>query len=79
MLLLWKQLQSRAEGYTKWQVEGANRARDVIKMLGFPFTRDFEAMVCGNLVQNCPVIVQDIHAAKNIFGPDIVSQKGKTV
>ena len=60
-------VESRTEGYNMRQVEGAKRARDVIKMLGFPSTQDFEAMV--HLVQNCPAIVQYISAAINTVGP----------
>jgi len=33
----------------------------------------------NNLLPNCPVLIQDIVTAENIFGPDLGILKGKTV
>ena len=43
------------EGYTKHEVEGAIKAQELQAMLGHPSQKDFEGMVCTNLVANCPV------------------------
>eukprot|EP00804_Cyclotella_cryptica_P026251 CCRYP_019831-RA/>CCRYP_019831-RA protein AED:0.41 eAED:0.28 QI:0/0/0/1/1/1/2/0/498 len=56
--------------YTKRQVNGAKAARDAYCMLGFPSYRDFETLVRTK---------SDIKIARDIFGPDIASLKGKTV
>ena len=36
-------------------------------------------MVRGNMLKNCPISVTNIKNAHTIFGPDIVSLRGKTV
>ena len=48
-------------------------------LLGFPSERDFDNMVCSNIIVNCPVTLDDMKNAKLIFGPDITLLKGKPV
>ena len=48
-------------------------------MDGYPTMKDFIAMIKNNMLMNCPVTVEDIKNAENIFGPDIHVLKGKTV
>ena len=67
------------EGFTAREVAGAKKARDALRLLGFPSVNDFKGMVRGNIVRNCPVTEQDIRTWLTIYGPDIASLKGKTV
>ena len=43
------------EGYTKHEVERTVKAWELQIMLGHPSQKDFEGMVCANLIANCPV------------------------
>ena len=65
------------EGFTAREVAGAKKARDALRLLGFPSVNDFKGMVRGNIVRNCPVTEQDIRNWLTIYGPDIASLKGK--
>ena len=35
-------------------------------------------MLCSNVIQNCPVTVEDVTIAEKIFGPSMSSLKGKS-
>jgi len=67
------------EGYTPREVQRAKVARDAMALMGFPSECDMIRMVKSGMVSNCPVSVSDIRAARDIFGPDVPSLKGKTV
>ena len=62
----------------------ANYAQAVLackiqKIVGRPTTRAFIYFIKNNLLPNCPVSHKDVLRAKQIFGPNIRSLKGKTV
>ena len=67
------------EGYTKREVVKAHEARRFQRMVGCPSDRDFQGMVREKLIANCPVTVNDVHNANQIFGPDLANLRGKTV
>ena len=46
--------------------------------IGWLSVWDFIWIVTGNLLPNWPITKQDILSAKDIFGPDVGSLKGKT-
>jgi hypothetical protein len=48
-------------------------------MLRNPSEKDFQGVVTGNLILNCPIARQDISNAHQIFGPDLESVRRKTV
>jgi hypothetical protein len=50
------------EGFTKPEVEEAQKAREAQAMLGHPTDRDFLGMVRGGMISNCPVTA---NAVKN--------------
>ena len=54
-------------------------ARNIVKMVRRPTTKEFVNIVEMNLLPICPVIRDDILISKRIFGPDVGSLKGKTV
>ncbi len=65
--------------YTVREYKQAELARHLKNVIGRPSTRDFVKIVESNLLPNCPVTTRDITTADDIFGPNIVSLKGKTV
>jgi hypothetical protein len=67
------------EGHTKKDVMQAKEARRAQAMIGNPREKDFKGMVSGNMIKNCPVTTTDITNALAIFGPDLVTIRGKTV
>jgi hypothetical protein len=67
------------ERHTKRDVLQAKEARRAQAMIGNPSKGDFESMVRGNLIKNCPIMTINITNARTIFGPDLASIRGKTV
>ncbi len=63
----------------KNEVLRAREAQKVQAILGNPNKKDFKGMVSSNIIPNCPITRRDITNAQNIFGPDLVGIRGKTV
>ena len=66
------------DGFSHKQVEGATVA---CRLMGVatPSPRDFEGMVYLNMLEDCPVINDDIKNAHTIFGTDLTTIRGKTI
>ena len=47
-------------------------------MIANPTKRGFSGMVCEQLLTNCPVTLQDVDNASQIFGPDLANLRGET-
>ena len=67
------------EGYTKKEILQAKEARRAMGLIGYPKDQDFKGMVRANMIPNCPIDVNDITNARDIWGPDLASLRGKTV
>jgi hypothetical protein len=65
-------------GYSKREFEDAKVARKLHHILGCPTVENFKAILRQNIIKNCPVTIEDVVTAENIFGPDIGSLKGKS-
>ena len=70
---------SRESQYTTEEVKRAKKAREVMKQLGYPSTKDMVKMIVKGMIINMPITVHDIIRANKIYGPDVASLKGKTV
>ena len=57
------------EGYTKKQIQHADRARCLMEMIGAPTERDFQGMVRHNYIKDCPVTNEDVVNAHNYSVP----------
>jgi hypothetical protein len=77
--LLVNTVRQNYEGFTKKQIEHAERARRLMGMIGAPTERDFQGMVRHNYIKDCPVTNEDVINAHTIFGPDLINICGKTV
>ncbi|GAX20129.1 hypothetical protein FisN_17Lu131 [Fistulifera solaris] len=64
--------------FTTRQVQQADEARRLYRIVGRPGMRAFEAWLRKNRVHNCPVTVDDARRAIAIYGPDIPHLKGTT-
>ena len=79
IVLLLNTVSDNREGFTRREYKGPQETRQSMHLLGFPSEREFENMVCSNMIVNCPINFDDVKNAKLIFGPDITSLKGKSV
>jgi hypothetical protein len=64
--------------YTVRQVEAADKARTLYRLLGRPGHAKFLVALRENQILNCPVTVEDAQRAEHIYGPDVAFLKGKT-
>ncbi len=67
------------KGFTRREVEQAKEARKAEAMLGNPSKKDYREMVSNHLVANFPVNNTNITNARQMFGTDLTSIRGKTV
>ena len=71
-------MKKQLEGFTKREVERADRARKFYHMVGAPTLENLKMVIRQNLFKNCPVTSQDVNLAEKIFGSDISTLKGRT-
>ena len=65
--------------YSKRQVDGARKARDLYRMIGCPSMKDFKHIVQTRQIVNCPVTLENAKLCEKIYGLDVYALKGKTV
>jgi hypothetical protein len=66
------------KGYTLRQFERAKEARKLYHIVGTPTMNNLKPLLLMNVIQNCPVAVEDVNISEKIFGPDMSSLKGKS-
>jgi hypothetical protein len=66
------------KGYTLHQFERAKEARKLNHIVGTPTMNNFNSLLRMNVIQNCPVTVEDVNISEKIFGPDMSTLKGKS-
>ena len=64
--------------FSKRQIVGAEKARNLHGGLAFPSDLDFKWILKSNQVQECPVTTEDAGVAQKVWGPSVASLKGKT-
>ena len=72
-------VENNMKGFTAREVKGANEARKLYQIVGRPSELNFKNMIKFNLLHNCPVTLEDVANALQIYGKDIGAVKGKTV
>jgi hypothetical protein len=65
--------------YSARDIQRAELARKLQHLLGHPSTKHFKQIVAGNQLKNCPIGIDDIVVAEDIFGQSIGALNGKTV
>jgi hypothetical protein len=50
-----------------------------MRLIGNPSENNFRGLVSNNMIMNCPLTTTAITNARNIFGKDLASVRGKTV
>ena len=65
------------EGFTKRQVDRANKARAAFHMGGALDMEKFKLAIRAGFFKNCGVTEEDLSAAEAIYGPSVSLRKGK--
>jgi hypothetical protein len=66
------------KGFTKRQITAADNARQLYRKLGRPGAARFLEIIRNNFIINCPITIDDITRAEQIYGKDVAFLKGKT-
>jgi hypothetical protein len=67
------------DNFSRKQIEGAQAACRLMRMIATPSTCDFNALVRLNMIPDCPITTDNIKHADTLFGPDLATIRGKTV
>jgi hypothetical protein len=65
--------------FSKRQIAGAVKARELYEKLIFPSTSDFRAIVSAGDVPGLDVTIDDVKAVEVIWGQSVLKMKGSTV
>ncbi len=65
--------------FSKRQIAGAVKARELYEKLIFPSTSDFRAIMSADGVPRSDVTIDDIKVAEVIWGWSVLKMKGNTV
>jgi hypothetical protein len=65
--------------FRKRQIAGATQAKDLFEKMIFPSTADFRAIISAGGVLGSDVTLEDVKAAKVIWGCSILKMKGNMV
>jgi hypothetical protein len=65
--------------FTKREINGSNRARDLQAGLAYPSNGDLKWIIRANYLKDNPVEMRDVDVALKIYGPSVALLKGKTV
>jgi len=71
-------VQDNMRRFTKRQLLGAARARELYHSLGRPSLEDFKKVIKANMIHNNPVTLQDVQVAEEVYGRDVGALKGKS-
>ena len=76
--ILVETIKDNATKYTQRQLTQAKAARKLLHALGYPSINDLKSMIKMNAIKDCPITIEDIQVAQDVYGPAIPSLKGKT-
>ncbi len=61
-------VQNNYKGYSKQQINKAEKAKEATAMVGHPTKQEFLIMVCSNIIQNCNVTPETIANVSKCLG-----------
>ena len=64
------------EGFRERQIKGAEVARSLYTTLIYPSAKDYKWAIISNQIKTCPLTVQDVEVAQNVWGKNIAALKG---
>ncbi len=65
--------------FSKQQVAGATKARDIFETLLCPSVEDFGRIIGSGAIKGCKLTTEDANISFKIFGPSVVKDKGNQV
>ena len=66
------------KGYTQQQFEPAKEARQIYHIIFHPTIYDLKHLLIKIIINNFPVVINDVNLADKCFGPDIGALKVKS-
>ena len=70
-------VEENSQGFSRRQIEQAKKARKLYHVMCIPSMHDFKELVKNNMIYNCPITIEDINNAEEIYGTSVASLKGK--
>lgn len=77
-IMMMNTVRENMKSYTKREVRRAEEARRLMTIIGRPSEQQMKRILDERQLKDCVIKGQDIINARNIFGPDVGSLKGKT-
>ena len=65
--------------FSKKQVEGATKGRNIFEALLCPSMEDFGRIIASGAIKGCKLTTEDANVSFKIFGPSVVKDKGNRV
>ena len=68
---------TEVEGFTQREVERAKKCHKLLHDLPAPSCAGLKKLLRMNIINNCPVLHEDVELAMKIFGRDVAVLKGR--
>ena len=72
-------VESNMEGFSKTGIKRAKQVKQIYHKVGAWGIKNFQYLIKGNMIKNCPVVSDDIDNMIKIWGKDTTYLKGKMV
>ena len=70
--------EARLQDFTKHEIQGAVRAKEIHRALGFPGYKEYLWLLKNNMIKDSKVSLEDAKRALHIYGEDTAVVKGRT-
>ena len=76
--ILLNTVEENLMGYMQVEIDIAKIAKKAYHKLGAPGMRNFQYLINGNMINNCPIMHHDVDNMIKIWGKDVAALKGKS-